>query len=102
MLAHEALSLKPNFEWSDAKAVSNLRKHRVSFDEAATVFTDPYSITILDPEHSMEEVRYLSIGTSEKGRVLVVSFAERGLNLRIISCRKATARERRRYEESNE
>jgi uncharacterized protein len=94
--------LKPNFEWDEKKAGANLKKHRVSFDEAATVFTDPYSITVLDPEHSMEEERYLNIGISDKGRVLVVSFVERGMNIRIISCRKATRLERRRYEESNE
>jgi uncharacterized DUF497 family protein len=94
--------LKPNFEWDQAKAAANFKKHKVSFDEAATVFTDPYSITVLDPEHSMEEERYLNIGISDKGRVLVVSFVERQMNIRIISCRKATPAERRRYEESNE
>jgi uncharacterized protein len=93
--------LKPNFEWDEAKAGANLKKHSVSFDEGATVFTDPYSITVLDPGHSMEE-RYLNIGISDKRRVLVVSFVERGMNIRIISCRKATRLERRRYEESSE
>lgn len=91
-----------NFDWDERKARANLRRHKISFDEAATVFTDPLSITIPDPVHSGEEERYIDIGTSDKGRLLVVSHTERGARIRIISCRKATAAERRRCEEGNE
>lgn len=94
--------MKLNFEWDETKAKANLRSHRVSLDEAATVFSDPLSITILDPDHSANEQRYIDIGTSDKGRVLVVAYTERGANVRIISCRKATPTERRRYEESTD
>jgi len=65
--------VKLAFEWDDAKATDNYRKHRVSFGEAVTVFSDPLSITTDDPDHSTEERRYLDIGASEAGRVLVVS-----------------------------
>ncbi len=94
--------MKPNFEWDEEKAQANLRTHKVSFDEATTVFSDPFSITIPDPDHSTDEERYIDIGTSDKGRLLVVSYTERGANIRIISCRKATPTERRRYEEGND
>lgn len=94
--------MKPNFEWDEEKAKANLKKHKVSFDEAVTVFNDPFSITILDPDHSMDEHRYLDIGSSDKGRVLVIAYTERGASIRIISCRKATPRERKLYEESNQ
>lgn len=90
-----------NFEWDEAKAKANLEKHKVGFDEATTVFRDPFSITIPDPDHSVDEQRYLNIGNSERERVLVVVYTERGLSTRIISCRKATPRERRLYEEGN-
>jgi uncharacterized DUF497 family protein len=92
--------MKLSFEWDDEKAKENLKNHEISFDESATVFSDLYSITIPDPDHSTGEERYIDIGTSEKGRLLVVSYTERGTNIRIISCRKATPTERRRYEES--
>jgi len=98
----EAIAMKPNFEWDEEKAQANLRTHKVSFDEATTVFSDPFSITIPDPDHSTDEQRYIDIGTSDKGRLLVVSYTERGVNIRIISCRKATPTERRRYEEGND
>jgi hypothetical protein len=91
--------MKPNFEWDEEKAKANLGNHRVSFDEAATVFGDPLSITIPDPDHSVEEYRYVDIGRSDRGGVLVVAYTERGRNIRIISCRRATRGERRRYEE---
>lgn len=94
--------MKPNFEWDEEKAKANLTSHKVSFDEGTTVFSDPFSITIPDPDHSTDEERYIDIGTSDKGRVLVVSYTERGTNIRIISCRKATSTERRRYEEGND
>jgi uncharacterized DUF497 family protein len=93
--------MKPNFEWDEEKAEANLQQHKVSFDEGATVFSDPCSITIADPDHSTDEERYIDIGVSDKGRVLIVSYTERGTNIRIISCRKATPTERRRYEEGN-
>jgi uncharacterized DUF497 family protein len=91
--------VKLNFEWDEKKAKDNLKNHKVSFDEATTVFSDPSSITILDPYHSEDEQRYVDIGSSDKGRVLVVVYTERGANIRIISCRKATRTERRHYEE---
>jgi uncharacterized DUF497 family protein len=90
-----------NFEWDEAKAQENLRKHKVSFEEAKTVFGDPFLWTFPDPHHSDFEDRYLSIGCSSKGRVLVVSHTERRGKIRIISCRKATVAERRAYEEGD-
>ena len=89
------------FEWDQGKAEANLKKHGIGFDEAATVFADPFSVTISDPDHSLKEARFIDIGTSNKGRVLVVSYTERQGRIRIISCRKATAYERRTYEECN-
>lgn len=88
-----------NFEWDEEKARENYRKHKVRFEEGMTVFSDPLAITIDDPEHSGDEQRYIDIGASAKRRVLVVSYTERGSRIRIISCRKATAVERRQYEE---
>lgn len=90
------------FEWDEEKAQTNLRKHRVSFDEAITVFSDPFSITIPDPGHSDEEERFVDIGSSEAGSVLVVVYTERGDSIRIISCRRATPTERRFYEEGSD
>jgi uncharacterized DUF497 family protein len=87
------------FEWDEKKADENLKKHGVGFDEAKTVFNDPFSITIYDPEHSVDEYRYIDIGLSSKGRLIVVSYSERGKNIRIISNRKATRKETRDYEE---
>jgi len=87
------------FEWDREKARQNLRKHRVSFDEAATVLYDPLSATFGDPEHSIDERRLITIGYSSRGRLLVVSHTERGEVLRIISARLATAGERKRHEE---
>ncbi len=92
--------MNSNFGWDEEKA--NIRQHKVSFDEGTTVFSDPFSITIVDPDHSIDEQRYVDIGTSDKGRLLVVSYTERGTKIRIISCRKATSKERRRYEEGND
>lgn len=89
------------FEWDEEKAKSNLKKHRVSFDEALTVFTDPFSLTIPDPGHSSGEQRYIDIGSSERGRMLVVVYTERGSNIRIVSGRKATKSERKIYGEGN-
>jgi len=93
--------MKLNFEWDEEKAKANLKKHRVGFDEATTVFLDPFSITIPDPDHSEDEQRYIDIGSSDKDRVLVVVYTERGTTIRIISCRKATVSERKIYEEGN-
>lgn len=87
------------FEWDDRKAEANRRKHGVGFDEAATAFGDPLSITIPDPDHSQAEDRFVLIGESFRGRVLVVVHTERGDNLRLISARLATAGERRTYEQ---
>ena len=89
------------FEWDEEKAKKNLRRRKVSFEEAKTVFNDPFLWTFPDPEHSDIELRYISIGYSSRGRVLVVVHTERGTNIRIISCRKATASERRAYEEGD-
>jgi hypothetical protein len=86
------------FEWDEDKARENLRKHKVSFEEAQTVLMDPWSITIPDPDHSVDEERFIDVGTSVRGRVLVVVYTERGENIRLISCRKAMPSERRKYE----
>jgi hypothetical protein len=93
--------MRLTFEWDEEKAGTNLKKHKVSFDEGATVFSDPLSITIPDPDHSVNEHRFIDIGSSDRGRVLVVGYTERGANTRIISCRKATPTERRLYEEGD-
>jgi len=88
------------FEWDPDKAARNLAKHRVSFQEAATVFADPLSMTYDDPDHSVVEQRYITVGVSGRGRVLIVAHTDRGQNVRIISARKATRHERNQYEES--
>ncbi|MBI5182317.1 MAG: BrnT family toxin [Nitrospirae bacterium] len=93
--------MRLNFEWDEEKARENLKKHKISFEEATTVFLDSFSMTISDPDHSAEEQRYIDIGISDKGRTLVVVYTERGSNIRIISCRKATSSERKLYEEGN-
>lgn len=90
------------FEWDPGKARANLQKHGVSFEEASTVFADPISITIRDPDHSTGEVRYIDIGHSKSGNLLVVSFTERGRRIRVITARFATRRERRVYEEESD
>jgi uncharacterized DUF497 family protein len=86
------------FEWDREKAKKNLRKHKVSFDEAMTVFYDPLSATFDDPDHSVGEQRYITIGYSSRSRLLVVSYAEREKTISIISARSATAHERKRHE----
>ncbi len=93
--------MRPNFEWDENKARANRQKHKIGFDEAATAFIDPFSVTIPDPDHSESEHRFISIGVSEKGRLLVVVYTERESGIRIISCRKATLTERSVYEEGN-
>jgi len=87
------------FEWDPIKARSNLRKHRVSFEEAATALLDPLSKTALDPEHSFTERRFITLGVSWRGRLLAISYTERGQSIRVISARLATRHEREIYEE---
>jgi len=89
------------FEWNPDKAVINLRKHSISFQEAATVFDDSLSVTFPDPDHSVGEDRYVIIGMSRFGQLLVVSHTDRGNRTRIISARRATRQERRFYEEGS-
>jgi uncharacterized DUF497 family protein len=91
-----------SFEWDPDKSKSNERKHRVTFEEASTVFADPMAVTIYDPDHSDEEDRFLSLGFSDRNRLLVVSFTDRDQRVRIISARVASRRERKQYEEENE
>ena len=88
------------FEWDPEKADANARKHGVRFEEAATAFADPLSVTISDPDHSVGEARYILIGRSLISRLLVVVHLERGARVRLISDRLATRRERRVYEEA--
>jgi len=87
-----------DFEWDLSKAETNLRRHRVAFREAATVFKDGLSITIYDPDHSDQEDRYITIGTSVTGRFLMVAHTDRGDRTRIISARGLTRKERNAYE----
>jgi uncharacterized DUF497 family protein len=87
------------FVWDRDKAATNLRKHNVSFDEAATAFGDAHSLSIPDPEHSTGEERWLLVGQSLAGRLLVVAHTDRGDEIRIITARTATRRERQIYEE---
>jgi uncharacterized DUF497 family protein len=87
-----------DFEWNQAKAAMNLSRHAVSLHEAATVFGDPLSVTVSDPDHSIEEDRFIILGVSERGRLLMVAFTERDTAIRIISCRPLTPAERTRYE----
>lgn len=86
------------FEWDREKAKKNLKKHKVSFDEAMTVFYDSLSATFEDPDHSDDEQRLITIGYSSSGRLLVVAHTERGKTIRIINARAATAHERKRHE----
>lgn len=87
------------FEWDSTKAIENTRKHRVSFEEAATVFGDPLALTFDDPDNSDQERRLLTFGISESGRLLVVSHTYRRRHVRIISARCMDRSERRIYEE---
>lgn len=86
------------FEWDPKKADKNKQKHKVSFEEAVTVFYDPLSATFNDPDHSVGEQRFIIIGFSSRDRLLVVSYTEGGKTLRIISARLATVHERKRHE----
>ncbi len=88
------------FEWDHAKVEANLRNHQVSFAEATTAFADPLAAIFPDPDHSDEELREILVGYSERNRVLIVSFTERGNNIRVISARVASPVERRNHEEN--
>ena len=87
------------FEWDPRKAAANLRKHGLTFEEAATVFRDAQATTFPDPDHSPEDQREITIGYTMKGRIVFVSHCERGMRVRIISARTATHAERKQYEE---
>jgi len=94
------------FEWDEYKARANLEKHKISFDEARTIFADPFLVTFVDEIHSDKEERFISIGLSESNRVLLAVHTEREeknetIVIRIISCRKATTIERKRYEKGD-
>jgi len=90
-----------DFEWDSEKAAANLQRRGIGFPEASTAFGDPLSITIADPDHSDEEQRYLLLGLTFSGRLVVVSHTDRGAAVRIISARPATRRERRTYEQES-
>jgi len=90
--------MKLTFEWDEDKAKANFKKHKVSFEEGKTIYDDPFLLTFPDHEHSEYEQRYINIGISQKGRALILVHTERGDNIRIIHCRKATSAERRNYE----
>ena len=89
---------KIEFEWDEKKAQFNFKKHKISFEESVTVFHDPLLATMFDPDHSDDEQRYIAIGQSAKGRILIISYTERQSRTRIISCRKATSQEQETYE----
>ena len=102
MLSAEATTtMSIEFEWDPDKAAKNIKKHQVAFNEAATVFGDPLSMTFFDPDHSIDEDRYITVGLSHLGNLLVVAHTDRGDRIRIISARKATRRERRFYGEQS-
>jgi uncharacterized DUF497 family protein len=90
-----------NFEWDPAKARTNRQRHRVTFEEAATVYGDALALTYPDPDHSISEQRFITFEMSSAKRILVVAHTERGKSIRIISARKATPREREQYEENS-
>jgi uncharacterized DUF497 family protein len=89
------------FEWDEDKEIANTTKHKIDFEEAKTLFNDPLLLTFPDADHSEDEMRFINIGLSTKGRVLVLIHTERGNSTRIISCRKATKNERRFYEQTS-
>ena len=93
--------MKLTFEWDEVKAKTNFKKHKVSFEEGKTIFNDPLLFTFPDDVHSSTEERFINIGLSANGLILVFTHTERQDKIRIISCRKATARERKFYEESS-
>ncbi|MBL8188752.1 MAG: BrnT family toxin [Acidobacteria bacterium] len=87
------------FDWDKKKAAENFVKHGVSFEEAETVFDDPLYVDFYDPNHSLGEHRFIIIGESAQGRLLMVSYTERGDLIRLISSRELTPTERKKYEE---
>jgi hypothetical protein len=89
------------FEWDPNKAAENRRKHGVSFHEAATVFGDPLALTYVDPDHSIEEQRFITIGMSNAIRLLILAHSDRNERIRIFSARKTTRRERTQYEQED-
>jgi uncharacterized DUF497 family protein len=91
----------PQFEWDQNKANANVEKHQVSFEEAVTVFDDPMFITVIDEEHSGAEERYITVGLSQRGRLLLVAHTDREGRIRVISARKATKREEWFYAEAD-
>ncbi len=90
------------FEWDPRKAAKNLSSHGVSFREFATVLGDPLAATAADPDHSSAEDRYITVGSSNRGRPLIVSHTDRGDRVRIISARELTRAERKEYEEETQ
>ena len=92
--------MKPEFEWDSQKAEKNVQKHGVTFAEASSVFHDPMFITLLDDEHSDKEERFITIGMSNKNRLVMIAHTERESRIRIISARKATKHEEKFYEET--
>lgn len=88
-----------HFEWDEKKAVRNLSVHGVPFDEAKTAFDDPLFLIAVDPEHSIDERRYVIMGESNVGRLLVIAYTERAQTIRLISARLATRKERQSYEQ---
>jgi uncharacterized DUF497 family protein len=90
------------YEWDPDKAESNTKKHGVSFAEAATVFADTLSMTYYDPDHSEEEDRFITIGLSRSGELLVIGHTDRENRVRIITARRATRREKKFYEEGKD
>jgi uncharacterized DUF497 family protein len=88
------------FEWGEEKAATNLARHGISFAEAETVFDDPLYVDFYDSDHSEDEHRYIIIGESQQGRLLLISYTERDNVIRLISAREATRSEREAYEES--
>lgn len=85
------------FEWDSHKAIANFKKHKITFEEACTIFNDPRSITISDPDHSQDEHREITIGIGQNMAILVVSHTDRFGRVRIISARKATKKEQKQY-----
>jgi uncharacterized DUF497 family protein len=88
-----------NFEWDPKKATSNIKKHGITFQEAATIFGDPLAITFNDPDHSINENRFITFGMSLQKRFIIVSHTERDDRTRIINARLMNRRERKIYEE---
>ncbi len=90
------------FEWDEEKAEANVAKHGVSFEEAKTIFDDPLYVDFYDPDHSQDEHRYIMIGLSNQGRLLIASYAGRNDTIRMITARQVTRSEREAYEEGQD